>query len=225
MADRKPFFDAVRVKPFGGVMLQTQVDGINVIMDEWQRRKLTDKRWLAYILATVFHETARTMRPIEEYGRGKGRAYGKADIETGKTYYGRGYVQLTWKDNYAKFAKKYDLDLVWRPDLALQPAIAVRILFDGMIEGTFTGKKLADFFTPTASGWENARRIVNGTDKAALIADYARAFYEALGRLETAIPPPPDIVPPKPTTAPPRGFFHALGKLVEALLSIFKKRG
>ncbi len=29
------------------------------------------------MLATVYHETAKTMQPIEEYGRGVGRDYGK----------------------------------------------------------------------------------------------------------------------------------------------------
>ncbi|TOE35570.1 hypothetical protein CGJ43_25525, partial [Vibrio parahaemolyticus] len=59
-------------------------------------------QYLAYVLATTYHETGHTMKPIEEWGKGQGRPYGEPDPETGQTYYGRGYVQLTWLANYIK---------------------------------------------------------------------------------------------------------------------------
>ena len=77
--NRKAFFDGVRAKLFLGTLSQYQVDGMNAILDEWERRKLTDLRWLAYMLATVKWETAHTMQPIAEYGRGRGYAYGVPD--------------------------------------------------------------------------------------------------------------------------------------------------
>lgn len=85
------------------------------------------------------------MQPIREYGRGRGRAYGARDRQTGHAYFGRGYVQLTWKANYALAGGKLGLDLVANPDLALDPGAAARILFLGMAEGWFTGKRLADY--------------------------------------------------------------------------------
>jgi len=179
MINPDAFFKAVRASPFGGHLTQGQVDGLNIIIDKWEEYELTDLRWLAYILATTFHETARTMQPIEEYGKGAGHTYGEPDPETGQTYYGRGYVQLTWKTNYEKMGDLLEVDLVNNPGLALDPEIAVRILFTGMTLGTFTGKKLADYFA-WLTDEINARRIVNGTDKAATIAGYARAFYVAL---------------------------------------------
>ncbi|MGQ3662132.1 peptidoglycan-binding protein [Citrobacter braakii] len=137
--------------------------------------------WLAYILATTYHETAATMQPIAEYGRGKGRPYGKPDPETGQTYYGRGYVQLTWKDNYQLAqdvvidinTMAHDVPLVMQPDLALKAVYAAQIAINGMSSGWFTGKKLGDYLTANKTDYVNARRIINGTDKAETIAAYA----------------------------------------------------
>ena len=70
--NRRVFFDDVRRDLFGGGLNQDQVDGFNAILDAWAESSLSDLRWLAYMLATTFHETARTMRPIREYG---GRTY------------------------------------------------------------------------------------------------------------------------------------------------------
>lgn len=144
--------------------------------------------WLAYVLATTYHETATTMEPIEEYGKGAGRSYGEPDPVTGQTYYGRGYVQLTWKDNYLKAQNEVvnfntwdnDVDLVNNPDLALVPWVAAQVAINGMVEGWFTGKTLSDYLTPTSTDYVNARRIINGTDKAQTIAAYAEECEAAL---------------------------------------------
>lgn len=180
MIDRKIFFDIVRKAPFGGMLRKAQVEGCNYILDEWQRRQLSDLRWLAYVMATVFHETGATMQPVREIGLGRGRDYGAIDRQTGHAYYGRGYVQLTWKRNYAVMGDRLGLDLVANPDLALRPEAALPILFDGMIEGLFTGKALPDYFSPARADWTGARAIVNGTDKAGRIAEQARQFHGAL---------------------------------------------
>lgn len=178
--NRQAFFAGIRPSPFNNRISQGQVDGCNAILSEWERRALTDLRWLAYMLATVFWECDRTMQPIREVGKGKGRAYGRPDPETGQSYYGRGYVQLTWKRNYDAMSKLLGVDLVNNPDRALEPAIASGILFEGMIRGMFTSKKLADYFSATATDWVNARRIINGTDRAVIIAGYAKQFFADL---------------------------------------------
>ena len=100
MIDRAKFFAAARKAPFGGSMKQDQVDGYLRLLEEMEARGWRDQRWFAYVLATAYHETAATMQPIAEYGKGKGKAYCKPDPVTKQTYSGRGYVQLTWKDNY-----------------------------------------------------------------------------------------------------------------------------
>lgn len=181
MIDRDEFFDTIRRTLFGGSLRQSQVDGINAILDTWESRPdLTDLRWLAYMLATTKWETAHTMQPIEEYGKGRGHRYGEPDPSTGQTYYGRGYVQLTWRDNYAKMAAITGVDLMGHPELALDPKIAALILFDGMKDGVFTGLGLLYFFNGTADDPVGARRIINGTDHAEDIATIHRAFLEAL---------------------------------------------
>ena len=146
---------------------------------------MKDLRWLAYMFATVFHETAQTMQPIEEFGRGRGRAYGRPDPVTGQTYYGRGYVQLTWKANYQTMGNLLGHDLVNHPELALRADVAAAIMFEGMttslsLRGDFTGKSLEDYFNDRTTDWVNARRIINGTDKASTIAGYAKQFYADL---------------------------------------------
>lgn len=180
MIDRAKFFAGVRTSPFNGRLTQGQVDGMSAILDEWERRKLTDLRWLAYMLATVWWECDRTMQPIREVGRGKGRAYGKRDPQSGQFYYGRGFVQLTWRRNYEAMGKLIGADLVNDPDRALELPIASAILFLGMTRGIFTGRKLADYLNARATDWINARRIINGTDKASIIAGAAKQFYADL---------------------------------------------
>lgn len=170
IADAASFYSRWRGE-FGAVS-QQEVEGINALLSEMERRGWSDPRWWAYVLATAWHETAGTMQPIAEYGRGKGRAYGKPDPITGKTYYGRGYAQLTWKENYARMGERLGLDLVRNPELALQPGPAAEIICLGMAEGLFTGKSLGDYFDADTDDPVNARRIVNGTDKAKLIAGY-----------------------------------------------------
>lgn len=179
--NRKFFFDHVRTYLFGGSLKQSQVDGLTAILDEWEKNhSAQDDRYLAYMLATVHHETDRRFQGIEEYGRGKGKKYGVPDPVTGKVYYGRGFVQLTWKTNYQKMSAVCGVDLVKKPELALDLKNCTKILFYGMINGSFTGKKLSDYFNKTKGDWINARRIVNILDKAILIAGYAKGFYAAI---------------------------------------------
>lgn len=183
MIDRKKFFSSVR-KSFGK-LTQKQVSGFSAILDEWEGQELTDLRHLAYMLATAWHETARTMQAIEEYGKGRKRPYGKIDPKTGHAYYGRGLVQLTWAENYKKMGKILEIPLYQEPEHALDLRVAIQIMFEGMLTaksfaGDFTGKSLENYFNKKKDDPVGARRIINGTDKAELIAGYHRKFLEAL---------------------------------------------
>ncbi len=150
---------------------------------------VTDVRWAAYMLATVKHECANHWQPIEEFGKGAGRAYGvpvqvqDSDGTTyTNTYYGRGYVQLTWKLNYAKMGQLIGLgnSLVIHPEHALEPQTAYRIMSVGMRGGLFTGKKLSDYINDQQCDYFNARRIINGVDRADVIQGYAQSFESIL---------------------------------------------
>lgn len=178
MIDRDRFFPMVRAELFRGRLTDGQFEGINRLLNHADDD--IDPRWMAYILATVQHETAATMQPIEEFGRGAGKPYGEPDPETGHIYFGRGYVQITWKFNYFNMGQRLKLDLVNNPDLALEPDVAAKILFVGMEFGMFTGRKLGDYLNHMKTDWLNARRIVNGMDRAELIAGYARKYHAAL---------------------------------------------
>lgn len=181
MFDRKKFFDLTRRSPFGGSLSQQQVDGLENLLTVWEKSYGQNPyRWLAYMLATAYHETARTMQPIAEYGKGRGRPYGIPDPTTKQTYYGRGYVQLTWLENYRRASAELGVDFVNQPDLAMKPNHAAEILYRGSIEGWFTKKTLADYFSDAKSDPVGARRIINGTDRADLIAGYYRNFLAAL---------------------------------------------
>jgi hypothetical protein len=179
MIERDKFFGRARITPFAGSLAPGQVDGCNAILDGWESRAdFKDIRWLAYMLATAKWETAHTMQPIEEIGKGRGRPYGVAI--NGHVYYGRGLCQLTWATNYAKMAALTGCDLVNHPELALDPKIAALIMFEGMKGGLFTGKGLQSYFNATTDDPVNARRVINGTDRAEEIADIHRAFLAAL---------------------------------------------
>jgi hypothetical protein len=184
---RDYFFDSIRASLGNGSLTQEQVDGCAVLLDWYDTENPSipdqhhlDDRMLAYCLATAWHETAFTMQPVIEYG---GEAYLKS-----KPYYpwfGRGLVQLTWEDNYLNQDAKLKLNgaLMKNPDLALDPVIATKILLLGMADGDFTGKRLGNYFTADLTDWYNARRIVNGTDKAEAIATYATLFHNAIGHI------------------------------------------
>ncbi len=188
-----------RVKP--GVMGPTldgnEVSGAETIIKAMNRLPIS---FVAYALATAWHETAHTMQPITEMGS-KARAFRLYDIGgtrptlarlmgnttsgDGVKYIGRGFVQLTWKTNYEKAGNLVGESLVEKPELANRPDVAALVMKSGMTDGWFTGKKLADYLPTTnrpatAAQFKNARRIINGTDADELIAFYALAFQDAL---------------------------------------------
>jgi hypothetical protein len=179
--NRNFFFAQVRQTLFANFLRQSQVDGLNAILDGWEAKYAEeDCRWLAYALATAYHETDQTMQPIEEYGKGHGIPYGTTYPQTGQIYYGRGFVQLTWYYNYRRMTELLGVDFFQHPELALDLDNATNIMFVGMSEGIFTGKSLGNYFNSATDDWVNARRISNGLDKAEAIATYGHNFYSAI---------------------------------------------
>lgn len=193
---------------------QAQVDGLNAILAATEGLPIT---WRAYMLATAAHETDKTMQPIHEYGGPSyfakydagtrlGRILGNTAKGDGARFAGRGYVQLTGRANYTRAALEVGADLIGNPDLAMQPDIAARIMREGMIEGWFTGKRLSDYLP---GDYVNARRIINGTDKAHAIAAYAKHFEAALA----AIQPPASVETSQP--APSIGWMAWLASFTK----------
>lgn len=230
MIDRKVFFDQVRKTIFSGSLAQETVKGIDAILDVWEEQtRLTDLRHLAYMLATVRGECGYRMLPVREgfsstdeiaraYVARKGYKY--AAVVNGHVYYGRGLVQLTWDFNYRAMSDILGIDLYNNPDLALQPDIAAAIMFEGMRRGTFTGKKLSDYLNDVVTDWVEARRIINGLDRAHEFADWGEKFHAALlaaydPKLVKAptVPPPPDIPKPVPAAPEEKGFWAKFADL------------
>lgn len=182
MATPSNFFKVVREAY--GPLNQKQVDGFNAIL---KATELLPKSWRAYILATAWHETAHTMQPISEYGRGRGKPYGKPGRNKNQIPHGRGYVQLTWDDNYELMDKEIEAGgaLIRNYELANEPATAAKILVVGMVKGLFNGRRKGlDFYLPCETGtheqFRQARRTVNIMDKADHIANHALTFQKAL---------------------------------------------
>lgn len=182
----KDYINFLEGKMLKRILSPEQKANINLIFQSCLNQQITDLRMIAYILATVQWETNRTFTPLDEIGRGRGRAYGIPHPKTGQTYFGRGFIQITWFDNYSRFTTILrqsgfpTVDLVNKPEQANNPDIAAFILVYGMKKGRFTGRRLADYFTDTQEDWFNARRIVNGTDKAVIIKDIAIQNYHII---------------------------------------------
>lgn len=210
--NRTVFFADIRQTVFGGFLEQSQVDGVTAVLDEWEARGLRDPRWLDYMLAIDRHETGAKMQPVREdlhyksaerirevwpsrfptvasarpyvknaralaikvYGGRLGNA--PAPSSDGWDYRGDGLPQLTGKGNFAKFGVKPGMDL----------KTSVRVMFDGMIGGLFTGRRLSEFFSATADSPAAARAIVNPDGNGELVAGYYRAFQNARRKAESA---------------------------------------
>ena len=180
----------------------------------------------AYVLATGCHETGgfKYMREIWGPSAAQKRYEGRKDLGNtvkgdGKKFLGRGFVQITGRANYAYWSKRLGLDLVKEPQLAEKPEIAVRILVQGMKFGTFTGKNLGDYITLQRSEFVGARRIVNGTDRADLIAGYAQQFdallkAEGYGEQTSVKPSPAPTSPPVEPAPQALGFWQRLISII-----------
>lgn len=178
---------------------------------------------LAYILATSEWETAYTQEPVKE-------AYWLSEDwrENNLRYYpwyGRGFVQLTWEENYDRAQQELSLgtQLTDDPEGALDPEIAKQVIVVGMLEGWFTGKKLADYITIKTSDFVNARRIINGTDHATDIASLAYDYDDALKEIgygeeeEPEYPDQPELPVVEIDLEKAKKFVLGLAKTVQDL--------
>ena len=181
----KSSFNILRDKLFSGSLSATQVQSLNYLVQRCEEFELTYPE-TAYVLATAYHETGyvqngvmnRDMLPVKERGS---EAYLRSKRYF--PYIGYGYVQLTWEDNFRRIGKLVGVDLIKNPEKALEKAIASEILIKGLVFGWFTGvgfHRKCPVYRYNRASYVRARKIVNGTDKAGLIADYALVFEKAL---------------------------------------------
>ena len=187
--NRKVFYDNYRAK--FGRLSQPLVDNLNFLLNKFAAGVFKLPTQMAYMLATIKHETNNTFHPVMEGYYLKSnriaalysyyRKHNPGALNTifpngvdQPTYEGRGYVQITHLSNYRRF----NIENV--PEKALEPETAYHIMEYGMANGTFTGKRLQDFVNETETDYYGARRVINGKDKASLIAGYAEDFAECI---------------------------------------------
>ncbi|MFK5975353.1 MAG: hypothetical protein QM493_02485 [Sulfurovum sp.] len=133
---------------------------------------------IAYVLATVEHETNGTFKPvIEAYWLSD--SWRKSNLRY-YPFYGRGFVQITWKKNYRKYSKILNVDMIKNPDIALRPNVSLFILVHGFKNGVFTGKKIERYINNKKADFLNARRCINGKDKREYIASLAKKWLDLL---------------------------------------------
>lgn len=205
MTDKAKFFAEVRRTLFNGRLARPQVEGMEAILNATTE---LDRRWVAYMLATAYHETGKKMQPVEEnlnysapgllktfpkyFTPMQANSYARAPVRIANRAYANrmGNGDETSGDGW-RFRgrglvqitgrdnyRRYGIDK--SPDSALDLGMSVHILIDGMVRGRFTGVKLADYFNVHGADWVGARRIINGQDKAHDIANYGQRFYAAL---------------------------------------------
>lgn len=198
------FYGIIRDNLFGGRMTQGVVDTLRVITDTYyaEAGEYMKAEHMAYVLATAYHESYSKKdnpdwNPVREgfaktnegaiktvtklYEQGKISHNYALPHTNGNSYYGRGFVQITWPENYRRMGRRLGIDLYGNPDLALDRDVAAKLIVIGMIEGLYTGRKLSDYDV-LAGGFDayNARKVINGLDKAEKIAGYYEIFLLAI---------------------------------------------
>lgn len=148
------------------------------VTDALEALGLIDRPMILAALGTIRAETAGFV-PITEYpsrfntlpgraafsayepGTRVGKILGNDQPGEGARYCGRGFVQLTGGDNYARYTLACDVDLVGTPDLANAPEVAAVLL--AMFLADRAGAMRQALATAERSGnYTAARRLVNG---------------------------------------------------------------
>lgn len=181
---------------------QSQVDGMNFLRDACNKAKLSPQH-AAYIFATAWHESAKRMQPVSEFGKGAKHRYGqwfknsrgvKNGVRNGAKnwprylyseyphlYYGRGLSQLTWLDNYIRATEELGVDFANNPEIANKPEHSADILVTGSMQGWFTTRSIPQKITyGHFQEFIDARGVINGKDKAKMIAEYAKIFLTGM---------------------------------------------
>lgn len=242
--NREKFYIGVRNR-LTKSLSQKQVDCMELILDESIKNELTLEQ-AAYCFATAWHETGqfKWLREIwgptaqqkkYEPGTALAKQLGNTQKGDGYKYLGRGFVHITGRRNYIDWASRLGVDIVNTPALAEKPEYAAKILVIGCKLGTFTTKKLSDYINDKKVDFKEARRVVNGTDKAVLIAEHAEKFRDSLKEAEYSFleaqkpaqsvsKKPSVVVPEKEKTSQTASVWELLADLLFILFTGTKRK-
>jgi hypothetical protein len=241
--DRSKLYASLRTSLFKGGVSQTQVNGIEGILDAFATHGDGKPDTLAYALATAYHETGTRMVPVREgfastdagarasvnklaVKRGPKSAvarYAKPVGPYGHVYYGRGQVQLTFFENYERSSADAGVDLVKNPDAMLDPVISARVLIKGLLDGRWNGAGKGLRFYLDKGDVLQARRTVNILDKAETIAGYHAKFLTAVKAAGVPVVVPVAPTPAQtPTPAPSAPAASGWSALIAVLIALFK---
>lgn len=208
------FVSSYRAVP-GKPLNPSQKNGLSFLLGKVSDdSRFTSIEQVAYFLATIQHETNHKFQPIRE-GRERSTSKRRPNQDrywlTG--YYGRGYVQITWKKNYAKFG------IAGNPDSALDNEVAYNIASRGMHEGMFTGHSLSDYFTAEENNPVDARAIINGEDKAEEIAAIYRRILPVLESALIPEPAPVELADTSSQSSPSEAASLSLSERLKGMTS------
>jgi putative chitinase len=179
-------------KMFPDTKLAPITKNLPFVLDGLRAFDLGDRSMVLMALGTIRAETEGFVpisefkskfntktKPFDRYepGTPKGKELGNTQPGDGARFKGRGFVQLTGRDNYTRVGKQLDIDLVGSPDTANDPATAGKIL------GRFlknAEKKIRAALK--ADDLRTARKLVNGGSHG------LAQFKDAFGRGQNVIP-------------------------------------
>ena len=187
VADALIRIDKIGKNTLGDNFDTTKDDFLKATIELCPKLGLPLNEQIAYVIATAEHESAGTFKPVQE-------AFWLSDNYR-KThfyyypYHGRGYVQLTHEYNYKKYSDLLGIDFVTEPDKVLSRNISLFILVHGCSVGFFSGKRLGEYVNKNEKDYINARKVINGRDKAQHIAKLADKWLDMLNSREAEIVP------------------------------------
>ena len=166
------FFTAEQIAEFTRCPLGAVTANWPRLVEQLGHCGINDRPTQIAMFATVAIESAHTFAPVREafwldeaWRRNNLRYY---------PYYGRGYIQMTWRDNYAAYGPTIaqlwgagghepDFDLVGNPDQALDPDISAAV--SALYFRDHGGDHDALIPAAAAAGnWRRVRQLVQGGD-------------------------------------------------------------
>ena len=183
---------AVAARMLPGASVRTVAENLPHVLAGLAEFGLTDRPMLLMAIATIAAETA-SFRPVDEavsrFNTSPGghpfdlyddrQDLGNRGRPDGERYRGRGFVQLTGRDNYARIGARIGVPLEEQPDMANDPGVAGRVL-----AAFLASRETAIRRALAADDLRTARRLVNGGSHG------LDAFTRAYRAGERALTPP-----------------------------------